>query len=285
MRPVVGWIGVGNIGLPMAERLAHAGFPMRVWSRRAQAAQPLVDAGAQRTASPEDLAQACEVVVTMLGGPADVIEVQQRLLPHSRPGTLLVDMTTAAPSTALALTELAAAARVDRLDAPVTGGVAGAREGKLTIFVGGEAQSLERCRAILEALGNRIVHCGSAGAGYRMKLVNQTMMAGALLGLAEGAALARAGGLDAAFVADALGAGSASGPLLRSYLPRMVEPGGAVTFTLGMLRKDLTLARDEAHALGGNTRLLAFALASVDEACARFGAEAGVQWLAAARRD
>lgn len=264
----------------MAQRVREAGFPLAVWARRREAAQVLIDQGADWSESPEALAGRCDVVVTMLTGPADVIDVHRRMLPHARQDAIFIDMTTAAPKTARELAALAPGADVAQLDCPVTGGVTAARQGKLTVFVGSEADVLARCRTVLQTLGERIVHCGASGSGYRMKLVNQTIMAGALLGIAEGAALARASGLDAAAVVDALGTGTASGPLFHSYLPRMVVPSGAVTFTLGMLRKDLELARDEAVVWGSSTRLLAFALASVDEACRRFGVGAGVQHLA-----
>jgi 3-hydroxyisobutyrate dehydrogenase-like beta-hydroxyacid dehydrogenase len=113
-----------------------------------------------------------------------------------------------------------------------------------------------------------------------MKLVNQTMIAGVLLGLAEGSALARSYGFDAALVKNALGEGTASGVLFNSYLPRMMSVGGEVTFTLGMMRKDLRLARDEAVVSARSAPLLEFAIAAVDDACDRFGERAGVQHLA-----
>ncbi len=278
MLPSVGWIGLGNMGSPMARRVLAAGFPLHVWARRRESASPLVDAGARWTASPEALAACCDIVVTMVAGPDDVLELHQRLLPNARRGSIALDMSTAAPRTASALQPLAASAGVCLLDCPVTGGVDGARNGKLTSFVGGDDGSLARARPLLEVLSKRIVHCGPPGAGYRMKLVNQAMIAGVFLGLAEGAALARLGGFDAQAVLDALAEGTASGPLLRSYLPRMMPPGGEVTFTVGMLRKDLRLAREQ---LIGDAQLLDLALSKLERACATFGDSAGVQALAA----
>lgn len=277
VQPTVGWIGVGNIGAPMAHRLVAAGFPVRVWARKADAAQSLIERGARWSASPEALAHDCHVLVTIVGGPDDVLGILRKMLPAARPDTLVLEMSTASPATATALRDL----HEQVLDCPVTGGVAGARQGKLTTFVGGDPAALERARPLLSTMCERIVHCGGPGAGYRMKLVNQTMIAGVLLGLAEGAALARASGCEAALVTDALGTGTASGVLFHSYLARMLEPGGAVTFTLGMFRKDLGLARDEAMLHARSTPLLDCAVAAVERACARFGAEAGVQMLAA----
>lgn len=280
MRPAVGWIGLGRIGWPMAERVLGAGWPLRVWSRRPQTRTAALALGAAAVATPEALARECEIVVTIVGDSTDVCELHERMLPQARPGAVYLEMTTAAPATALRSAELAARSGAVVLDAPVSGGVAGARQGALTQFVGGAHEALARCTPLLQAFSRDIVHCGSAGAGYRMKLVNQTIVAGILLGLADGAQLARGAGFDAELLRRALGRGTASGLLFDSYAERMRDAGGAVTFTLGLLRKDLRLARDEALARGAGTRLLDFALVSVAQACEQHGESAGVQALA-----
>lgn len=276
----VGWIGLGRIGAPMALRVAAAGFPLVVWARRAGQAAPLVAAGAEVAPVPEALGE-CDVVATIVGGPDDVRALQRRLLPRMRRGAVFVDMTTAAPGLAGEALAAGAPAGIGTLDAPVTGGVAGAQRGALTSFVGGDAAVLDAVRPMLGAFSARIVHAGPAGAGYRMKLVNQAIVAGTLLGLASGARLARAGGFAAPAVADALASGTASGTLFDSYLGRMIGQAGPVTFTLAMLRKDVALARDEAAALGVDGAFLDAVLAAVDAALARHGADAGVQALAA----
>jgi 3-hydroxyisobutyrate dehydrogenase-like beta-hydroxyacid dehydrogenase len=194
---------------------------------------------------------------------------------------VFLEMTTAAPATALQLNKIAAPMQAVVLDCPVTGGVSGAQKGTLTHFVGGDKDALARCRPLLETLSERIVFCGDSGAGYRMKLVNQTMVAGILLGLADGTALARASGFDAGILSEALTGGTASSFLFNSYAQRMLECTGPVTFTLGMLRKDLRLARAEAVARGTTTRLLDCALDAAEAACLRFGERAGAQCLAA----
>lgn len=278
-QPSVGWIGLGRIGLPMARRVLAAGLPLRVWARDRGQASPLLAEGAQWSETPEALAGASSIVATIVRGSDDVRALYQRMLPAAQRGSLFVDMTTAAPECARDTTALAARAGIVALDAPVTGGVAGAKQGTLTAFVGGDAEALDRAQALLTAFCSRIVHCGGPGAGYRMKLVNQTIVAGVLVGLANGAALARAGGFDADTVRQALGTGTASGPLFDSYLTRMMPAGGTATFTLGMLRKDLTLARAEAEAAGSGTNFLDHALATADAACARHGEHAGVQYL------
>ncbi|MCC6868942.1 MAG: NAD(P)-dependent oxidoreductase [Burkholderiales bacterium] len=279
--PVVGWIGLGNIGAPMAHRVLAAGFSLRVWARRPEAVGDIARAGADVAATPEALARSCDIVATIVGGPDDVVGLQQRMIGEAKRGSVFVDLTTAAPGTAAAGAALASAAGVGLLDAPVTGGVAGAAKGSLTCFVGGDAAALETVRPLLATFCARIVPCGPAGAGYRMKLVNQTIVAGTLLGVAHGAALARSWDLTAPLVRDALGSGTASGFLFDAYLERMLPPAGAATFTLGMLRKDLRLARAEARTGHGDAAFLDTALAAVDTACTRHGEHAGVQWLAA----
>ncbi|MDE2612979.1 MAG: NAD(P)-dependent oxidoreductase [Burkholderiales bacterium] len=284
MSPAIGWIGLGRMGAPMAERLLGAGHAVRVWARRPEALASAVAAGAIALDTPEQLARECDVVATIVGGTADVAELHARMLPHARPGAVYLEMTTAAPAGARHSGELAARRGATVLDCPVSGGVAGARQGTLAQFVGGDPDAFARCDALLRLCSRHVVHCGASGSGYRMKLVNQTMIAATLLGLAEGVSLARAGGFDGQLVAQALGHGTAAGPLFASYAQRMFDAGGDVTFTLGLLRKDLRLAHDEAAGSGAPTRLLGFVLATLDEACAQHGEAAGVQLLAAATR-
>lgn len=280
--PTVGWIGLGRMGEPMAERLLGAGWPLRVWARRPEACAAAAAAGAVAVDSPAALARECDFVVTIVGDSADVTALHEQMLPQARPGAVFIDMTTAAPATALRCAALAASRGVFVLDAPVSGGVAGAKQGTLAIFVGGESAVLARAMPLLDVLGRHVVHCGGAGAGYRMKLVNQTMIAGTLLGLANGAALARSGGFSAELLTRSLAHGTASGRLFDAYSTRMLDVGGETTFTLGLLRKDVRLAREEAVAAGTPTRLLDVALQALDEACAQHGEAQGVQWLAAA---
>lgn len=282
----VGWIGLGRIGRPMAARVAAAGPALTLWARRPDAARPAVAdvealAAATWADELETLAASCSIVCTVVGGPADVQALHARLMPAARPGTLFIDFTTAAPHTGEAAAALAQRHGLQVLEVPVTGGVAGAQRGALTGFVGGDAAVLERARPLLSTMCARLVPCGASGAGYRAKLVNQTLVAGVLMGLADGARLARAGGLDTAQLQGALSGGTAASALLEAYWPRFVGGDGAVTFTLALLQKDLRLARDEAQALGVSAPLLDAALAAVQAAIDRDGPQAGVQRLAA----
>lgn len=280
-KPRVGWIGLGSMGLPMAQRLCAAGWPLTVWARREQAARPVLELGATWAPDVGTLARSCTRVVTILRGTEDVREVHEALMGALAAGSLVVDMTTAAPAVAPPLADALRARGVAWIDSPVTGGVAGARKGTLTLFVGGDEQALEACRPLLQQLGRRLVPCGGPGSGYRMKLINQVVMAGALLGVAEGAAMARASGLAGSEVREALGDGTASGWMFNAYAERMTDGGGEVGFTLAMLRKDLRLAREAAADLGlHGSILLQHALSVVERACDRQGAQAGVQSIA-----
>lgn len=278
----VGWIGLGRMGAPMAERVRAAGWPLVLWAREpgSAAAAALLERGAAWAPSASHLAQGCDIVCTIVTGPDDVSALHAALMPQARPGTLFIDLSTATPGTALAAARLAQAHGHQWLDAPVTGGVAGAQRGTLTCFVGGEAAALERARPLLSSFGQRLVACGEAGSGYRTKLVNQTMVAGVLMGLADGARIARAAGLDADALKPALGSGTAGSFLLESYLPRMISVEGPVTFTLSLLLKDLQLARSEARSLQIEAPLLDAAIAAVTAARERHGPQAGVQALA-----
>lgn len=279
-RQTVGWIGLGRIGEPMAGRVLAAGFALVLWARRKEAAEPLLERGASWAADAAAMLPRCDIVCTVVTGPDEVEALHAELMPLARPGTLFIDMSTAAPRNALAAAQLAEKFGLQVLDAPVTGGVAGAQRGTLSSFVGGTGQALERARPLFASFSQRVVHCGASGSGYRTKLLNQTLMCGSLLGLADGARMARAWGLPAAELQAALEGGTGSSFLLPNYLPRMMGSEGPVSFTLGLLLKDLKLAREEAQALDLPMPLLDAALATVSAAVARFGAEAGVQELA-----
>lgn len=281
MTDAIGWIGLGRIGTPMAGRVLDAGLPLQLWARHPAQADALRAAGAQWAPDAETLARSSSIVVTVLGGPDDVAALQSRLMPAARPGTLFIDLSTAAPATGQMGEQLAQAHGHDWLEAPVTGGVAGAERGTLTCFAGGSAAALQRATPLLQCFAQKIVPSGPAGSGYRLKLLNQVLVAGILMGLADGSRLAQAAGLEPQALLPVLGSGTAGSALLESYLPRMLPPGGAVGFTLGLLHKDLRLAAAEAAGLGLAAPLLQAAMAATEAAIERHGAQAGVQMLAA----
>lgn len=279
MPETIGWVGLGKMGMPMAQRLLREGHPLYIWARNPEQTLGLRKQGARIATDLVELAQRSQTLITILGDTHDVESVYKGLQPGVQPNTVFIDMTTAAPHAAPVLAEMVTKKGAHFLDAPVTGGVAGAVNGTLTHFVGGNADILQRSSALLSQLGQRAVHCGPAGSGYRMKLVNQTIIAGIFLGLAEGMALARASHFDIELLTTALNKGTASGMLFNSYAERMMQGSGDITFTLGLLRKDLRLAEAEAELHQRPSQFLKFAVQCVNTACERFGAHAGIQML------
>lgn len=275
----IGWVGLGNMGLPMAIRLREAGHPMWVWARNPQQTLELKRRGAHVATDLIELAQRSRVVVTMLRDTADVEEVYEGMRIGMQPETLFVDMTTAAPAAAQRALAITHERTASFLDAPVTGSVMAAAQGRLSCFVGGDASLLPAALPILQKLGNPVVHCGDNGAGYRMKLVNQTVLAGIFLGLADGLALARHDAFPPSVVLQAIGSGPAGGSLFQTYAPRMLEGSDDRSFSLGLLRKDLRLARAEAEQNGVSCALLDLMLQRLATAAERHGPHAGVHVL------
>lgn len=275
----IGWVGLGNMGLPMAQRVLTLGRPVWVWARNPQQTLELKRQGAHVATDLIELAQRSNIIFTMLRDSTDVEEVYEGMRIGMQPDTLFIDMTTAEPAVAQRVAAITGERSAGFLDAPVTGSAAAAGQGALTCFVGGDAALLEACRPILSELGSHLVHCGDNGAGYRMKLVNQTVLAGIFLGLADGLALARHDAFPASVVLEAVGSGPAAGSLFQTYAERMLMGSGDRSFTLGLLRKDLRLARAEAEENGAPTSLLDLMLERLTAAAERFGPQAGVHVL------
>jgi 3-hydroxyisobutyrate dehydrogenase len=246
----IGFIGTGIMGGPMAGHLLRAGHPLTVFNRSRARAQPLLDAGAAWADSPAAVAAASDIVITIVGFPADVEEIYlgpQGLIAHARPGALLVDMTTSSPSLAVRIAREAAARGVQALDAPVSGGDVGARNATLSIMVGGEAAAFERARPVLERMGRTINHMGGPGAGQHTKMANQIVIASTVMGVAEGLAYARAAGLDGAKLLAALGPGAAGSAQLAVQGPKMLAGDYAPGFMVKHFLKDLGIALAEAE--------------------------------------
>lgn len=278
----VGLVGTGMMGIPMGRRLLAAGHALRVFNRSPAKAEPLLAEGAAWCGDPASLAAGCEAVVTLVGGPADVEALYLGpggLVEAMAPGGLLLDMTTSSPALARRLAEAASARGLDLLDAPVTGGVGGAREGRLSILVGGEPAALERARPLLQVLGSTITLQGSAGAGQRAKLVNQAIVATTLLAVSEGLALARQSGHDTAALMAAIEPGTAGGFVLRNHGRKMLAGDFAPGFFVRHLLKDVELALAAAGDEGLRLDGLALVRDKLRGLVAGGQGEAGVQAL------
>jgi 3-hydroxyisobutyrate dehydrogenase len=250
---VVGFVGTGVMGGAMAGHLLDAGYRLRVHNRTREKAARLLDRGAVWCASAGETADGADAVVTVVGYPADVESVylgDDGLVAHARAGALLIDMTTSTPSLAVRIAAAAAAAGSHALDAPVSGGDVGARDAKLTIMVGGDADAFAEAEPLLRVLGPNVVLQGGPGAGQHTKMANQIAIADTIVGVCESLAYAEAAGLDPARVLESIGAGSAGSWQLANYAPRMLRGDFAPGFFVKHFIKDMRIARDEAASMG-----------------------------------
>jgi 3-hydroxyisobutyrate dehydrogenase len=255
------------MGLPMAGRVFDAGHELRVWNRTAGPADKLALRGAPAARTAADAARDAEVVITMLADPRaldDVVFGHDGVASSIGSDAVLIDMSTVGPTAIRKVAERLQPVRV--LDAPVFGSVPQAEAGSLVILVGGDEGVLDRCSAVLEAMG-RVMHVGPAGAGATVKLANNAAGMSALAALGEVLSLTDRAGLDPEVVLDAL----AMGPLA-SFVDRwrdsLTSPAGQVDFRLVLARKDLALALDESQELGLHLQLLRAAIARYDGAVA-----------------
>ena len=246
----IGFIGVGVMGKGMVRNLMKAGFEVSVWARHPEKVQDVVREGAHWCDTLAECAAAQDAVLTIVGFPADVEEVYfgpGGILESVQPGTLLVDMTTTRPQLSQRIARAAAEKGCSALDAPVSGGDAGARQGTLTIMVGGDRAAYDACLPLFEAMGNNIVYHGPAGSGQNVKMANQIMIAGALAGVCEAFAYADAMGLDKEKMLQSVATGSAASRQLELYGPRILKGDYAPGFFIKHFVKDMTIASEAAE--------------------------------------
>jgi len=255
MAEMIGFIGLGVMGKPMARNLIKAGHQLVVHSRTRASVDEIVAAGAKAASSPADVARQATVVITMLPDTPDVELVltgSDGALPAIRSGSLVIDMSSISPAATKKLAAQAAEKGASMLDAPVSGGEIGAINASLSIMVGGDEAAFNRARPILEAMGNkeRIVYIGPSGAGQVCKICNQVAIGGALAGVSEAFALARKAGVDAARVRQALLGGFASSRVLEVHGERMLNDNYKPGFRTRLYQKDLRLANEASAANG-----------------------------------
>jgi len=231
--PVIGFIGTGVMGRSMAEHLLRAGYSVAVYNRTKEKAQTLLSAGAQWRDTPAGVAANADVVITMLGFPADVEQIYfnaDGVIATARPGSLLIDMTTSSPALARRIAQAAAARGIAALDAPVSGGDIGAREARLVIMVGGEESAFQRAKPIFEVMGKNLAHHGTAGAGQHCKLANQIAVAAGMLAWVEALAYAKKAGLDPSRVHASISGGAAGSWAMTTLAPRALAGNFAPGF-------------------------------------------------------
>ena len=249
----VGFVGLGTMGAFMAANVARAGFPLTVWNRTAGRANELVELGAVEASSAAELARSCDVVVACLTDSPQVEEVlfgPGGLTEGLAPGTLFIDCSTLSPLKASEFAERLSLQDVAMLDAPVTGGSEGAKNATLSILVGGEVSDVDRAQDILGAMGRTVTHLGPVGAGQWAKAINQVILAGTYLGVAEGVTLGLKAGLDVERVLSALRGGAAGSWILENRSERMILDDYPLGFKISLHRKDLGISLDLARSVG-----------------------------------
>jgi 3-hydroxyisobutyrate dehydrogenase len=252
MATSVGFIGVGNMGNPMASNVLKTGFPLIVYDRSPQAMENLLQAGAHPAASAREVAEGSEIVLTSLPASPDVEAVYLEpggLVESAKPGTILIDLSSVFPSTPRKIEPQATARGVYFLEAPVSGGVTGARAATLAIMVGGDPEVLTRAQPVLRAIGPNIFHVGPVGAGNTVKAINNMMASVNALAMMEGLALGVKAGLDPMTIYEVVKASSGGSKALEripnSLIPRRFEPG----FKVQLMNKDLETFNTIAKAL------------------------------------
>jgi 3-hydroxyisobutyrate dehydrogenase len=251
----VAFLGLGTMGAAMAANLARAGFGVVAWNRSSGRAPELDDLGVERAATPAEVAQAADIIVVCVSDTPDVEAVlfgANGLAEGAGSGTLVIDCSTIAPSATRDFAARLAEHGVALVDAPVSGGSEGAQKATLTIFCGGDADDVERARPVLAAMGKTITHVGPSGAGQAVKAVNQVILAGTYLGVAEGIVLAMKAGLDVAQVVEALGGGAAQSWVLANRSERMRVNDYPLGFKVALHRKDLGIALGMAREMGAD---------------------------------
>jgi 3-hydroxyisobutyrate dehydrogenase len=261
-KDVIGFIGIGVMGESMAGHLLKSGYRVHANTRSKEKARNLLKAGAVWEDTPAQLAPKCSAVFTMVGYPSDVEGLYfgpKGLIENSMPGTYLVDCTTSRPDLARRISAAAKARGLAAVDAPVSGGDIGAKNGTLTIMAGGERADFEAVRPLLEVMGSTVILQGSAGSGQHTKMANQIAIAGNLAGAVEAITYASAAGLDPRSVLQSIGSGSAGSWQLNNMVPRMLDGNFEPGFYVKHFLKDLRIALDSARAMKIDLPLLSLA--------------------------
>ncbi|XP_072971325.1 probable 3-hydroxyisobutyrate dehydrogenase-like 1, mitochondrial [Typha angustifolia] len=249
----VGWIGTGVMGRSMAGHLISAGFSLTVFNRTASKAQPLLDLGAKIAPSPHAVAAASDVVFLIVGYPSDVraavLDPSSGALAGLSPGSVLVDMTTSDPALAAEIAAVASPLGVSAIDAPVSGGDRGARNGTLSIFAGGDEGVIRRLNPLFQTMG-KVNYMGGPGSGQRAKLGNQIAISSTMVGLVEGMMYAHKAGLHVGNWLEAISTGAAGSKSLELYGKRILERDMEAGFYVHHFVKDLGICLKECQAMG-----------------------------------
>lgn len=247
---VIGFVGTGVMGRSMALNLMKEGLTVCVYNRTREKAEALIAEGAIWKDTPGEVAKACDIIITIVGYPRDVEEVYfnaDGIIANAQEGAYLIDMTTSSPSLAKKIYQAAKEKGLFAMDAPVSGGDIGAREGTLSIMVGADDAAYNALLPLFELLGKNIQHQGTAGAGQYTKMANQIAIAGNMMGVSEAIAYAKTVGLDPTHVLDSIATGAAGSWSLSNLAPRMIRGDWAPGFYIKHFIKDMKIAIDSAE--------------------------------------
>jgi 3-hydroxyisobutyrate dehydrogenase len=252
MQTRIGFVGLGIMGKPMARNLLKAGYPLNAYSRRRESVDALLDDGASGAASPREVAEGAEVVISIVTDTPDVRQVilgPDGVLAGMRPGTVIIDMSTISPTATREIAQAVESKGGELLDAPVSGGEGGAIAGTLSIMVGGKPEVFERCLPLFEAMGKNITYMGRSGAGQLTKLCNQIAVAVTNLAMSEALVFGAKAGLNLEKMQQAISGGAAGSWQLSNLAPRVLERDFAPGFMVKLQQKDLRLVLQEAEHL------------------------------------
>jgi len=266
--PRIGFVGLGTMGAAMAQHLVAAFPEVTVWNRTPGRDAALIGAGARRGATPADVAAHADVVVLCVTDAPQVEEVlfgADGVAQGLRAGSLVIDCSTISPLRAQEMATRLRDQQVGFVDAPVSGGSEGAQKGTLTIMVGGGDEDVARAHPVLATMGTTITHLGAVGAGQWTKAINQVILAGTYIGVAEGMTLGLKAGLDMEKVVDALVGGAAGSWVLANRSGRMIDNDYPLGFKIELHRKDLAIALDLATSTGAELAVAALAATYEDE--------------------
>lgn len=262
MKKQIGWIGTGVMGGSMCSHLIKAGYAVSVYNRTKEKASELIKMGAQWCSNPKEIAQISETVFTIVGFPKDVEEVylgKEGILAGIKQGSTIIDMTTSEPSLAQKIYQEAKKKGVSSIDAPVSGGDVGAKNGTLAIMAGGDKETYEKILPLFELMGNNIAYMGKAGAGQHTKMSNQILIASTMIGVVESLLYAYKAGNDLNDVINVIGKGAAGCWSINNLGPRIVKGNFDPGFFIKHFIKDMGIALKEAKQM--NLSLPGLALA------------------------
>lgn len=255
----IGFIGTGVMGESMARNLSKHGFNVFIYNRTKSKAEALIAEGLTWCDSVAECAAGRDAVITIVGYPKDVEEVyfgEDGIIANAKSGTYIIDMTTTSPQLSQRIYAEAHTHGLYALDAPVSGGDGGARDGTLAIMVGGDKPAFEACIPLFEAMGKNIFYEGPAGSGQHVKMANQIVIAGTVTGVCEAVAYARAAGVDLDTMLKTIGCGAAASAQLQKVAPKMISGDFAPGFYIKHFIKDMSIAQQEAQAVGLSLEIL-----------------------------